>query len=189
MAAPASPTTRRWPSACARSAFTVSLQRYRHVVIGLNGRLDTLQAAVLLAKLPTFTEEVRLRQQVAARYATLIEGSNALRSAGVLAPIVEKDRTSVYAQYTVRVPRRDRVAVQMKAAGIPTAVHYPIPLHRQPVYEAAFAGRSWPLSEQAAAEVLSLPMHPFLGAEDQVRVVDALAAAVSEETASAAAGT
>ncbi|MGE0315514.1 MAG: DegT/DnrJ/EryC1/StrS family aminotransferase [Lautropia sp.] len=157
-------------------------ERYRHVAIGLNGRLDTIQAAVLLAKLPVFPDEVRARREAAARYTSLLSDAGLAGTdpdaGAVVAPFIGADDLSVYAQYTIRVAHRDAVAAHMKACGIPTAVHYPIPLHRQPVYEPAFGALRLPVAERAAAEVLSLPMHPYLTAQDQQRVVDALAAAV-----------
>ncbi|MBF0127398.1 MAG: DegT/DnrJ/EryC1/StrS family aminotransferase, partial [Magnetococcales bacterium] len=103
------------------------VEQYKHTLIGINGRLDTLQAAVLLAKLPGFEAEIEARQRVAARYAALLAGK-------VLIPQIRSENISVFAQYTVRVPERAKVREQMNAEGIPTAVHYPTPLHRQPVF-------------------------------------------------------
>jgi UDP-2-acetamido-2-deoxy-ribo-hexuluronate aminotransferase len=143
-------------------------KRYYHEVIGCNSRLDTLQAAVLLAKLPHFEREIELRNQVAERY------SEPLREA-FITPRVRSGCTSVYAQYTLRTPQREKVLTALKQAGIPVAVHYPVPLHRQP----AFAGLGYregdfPVAERAAREVFSLPMHPFLTAADQEGIIRVL---------------
>jgi UDP-2-acetamido-2-deoxy-ribo-hexuluronate aminotransferase len=143
-------------------------ERYRHELVGINSRLDTLQAAVLLAKLPHFEREIELRNQVAERYADFLRGQ-------ARTPQVAADCRSVFAQYTLRLPRREDIRQALAAAGIPIAVHYPIPLHLQP----AFAGLGYregdfPVAEKAAAEVLSLPMHPFLGAAEQQKIVEIL---------------
>lgn len=143
-------------------------QRHHHTLVGTNGRFDTLQAAVILAKLPHFEDEVQARARIGARYSDL------LRDICVV-PEVMPGNTHVYAQYTIRVPNRDAVAVALKAENIPTAVYYPKCLHEQPVF--ADLGYDWgdfPHSEQASREVLSLPMHPFLSDADQDRVVSAV---------------
>lgn len=153
-------------------------ERYHHVRVGVNARLDTLQAAILLAKLEVFDQEVELREGVAQRYHALIADAG-LAGEGVVVPTVEQGSTSVWAQYTIRLPNRADVVAEMKAAGVPTTIHYPRALHQQE----AFDGRSVlpapvPHSEKAAAEVLSLPMHPYLTEAEQAQVVAALAAAV-----------
>jgi UDP-2-acetamido-2-deoxy-ribo-hexuluronate aminotransferase len=143
-------------------------QRHEHSWLGMNGRFDTLQAAVLLAKLPHFHWEVRERARIGARYTDALRGT-----CGV--PEVAPGNTHVYAQYTIRVPKRDRVISQLKANGIPTAVYYPKCLHEQPVF--ANCGYLWgtfPQAEKASREVLSLPMHPFLGEAEQDHVVKIL---------------
>lgn len=140
-------------------------QRYRHERVGLNSRLDTLQAAVLLEKLAIFDDEVVRRARVAARY------DEAFRAAGLAPPFVEPGNDSVYAQYTLRFADRDAVAVHLKAAGIPTMVYYPLPLHRQP---ATTTEQSLPHAERASAEVLSVPMHPYLSADEVASIVDAI---------------
>jgi UDP-2-acetamido-2-deoxy-ribo-hexuluronate aminotransferase len=153
-------------------------ERYHHVRVGVNARLDTLQAAILLAKLEVFDEEVELREAAARRYHALIAEAG-LAEAGVVAPKVELGSTSVWAQYTIRVPNRAHVVAAMKAAGVPTTIHYPRSLHQQEAFDgAAVLPAPVPCSEAAAAEVLSLPMHPYLAEADQARVVAALAAAV-----------
>jgi UDP-2-acetamido-2-deoxy-ribo-hexuluronate aminotransferase len=141
------------------------VRRHEHTWVGLNGRFDPLQAAVLLAKLPHFEDEGAARGRIGARYSALLKDV-----AGV--PEVLPGNTHVYAQYTLRVPRRDEVAARLKEAGIPTAVYYPKCLHEQPVFAgtARIAG-SLAESEKAAQEVLSLPMHPFLDEATQDRVV------------------
>ncbi len=151
-------------------------RRYHHPRLGINGRLDTLQAAVLLAKLDVFDEEVTARARIGARYTQMI---NAVVP-GVTVPTLADGCTSVYAQYTIEVPQRDSVEAAMKARGIPTAVHYPIPLHLQPVF--ANLGHSkgdFPISEKAGERVMSLPMHPYLTEPDQDSVVRALAESIS----------
>lgn len=143
-------------------------KRYHHRYIGMGGRMDTLQAAVLLAKLPHYEEELQRRQAVADRYSELLDGS-------VTTPLIRDDRSCVWAQYTVRVKNRDHVQDRLKAAGIPTAVHYPMSLHQQECF--AYLGMSdgrFPVSEQAAAEVMSLPMNPFLLDEEISYVVENL---------------
>src|SRR5690606_29628248 len=144
-------------------------RRYHHIRVGVNSRLDTLQAAVLLPKLAILDEEIAARQQVAARYAEL------LADAPVVTPYVESHNNSVYGQYTVRVNDREQVQAQLKDAGVPTAVHYPIPLNKQPAV--ADAGASLPEGDAAAEQVISLPMHPYLAVEDQQRVISVLSAA------------
>ena len=150
-------------------------RRYHHALLGINGRLDALQAAILLVKFRHFQDEVARRQEAAARYQRLLEDL-----APQVRPVaVKEDRISVFAQYTVRVEagRRDQIRRVLADQGIPTAVHYPVPLHRQPVFaDAEHFGL--PEAERAAAEVLSLPMHPFLEEEEQARVVEALAKAL-----------
>lgn len=149
-------------------------QRYLHTSLGLNGRLDTLQAAVLLAKLPTFGEEVRQRQVAADGYASR------LAAIGLAPPFISKFNTSVYAQYTVRVPERSAVVRYLAAAGVPTAVHYPVPLHRQPVYAPTMGSKMFPAAEAAAESVVSLPMYAGITPEVQDRIVEALEAALSQ---------
>lgn len=145
-------------------------RRYHHVRIGVNSRLDTLQAAILLAKLQILDDEIAARQEVAARYAM------ALRALGVAPPEVAPNKTSAWAQYTIRLPDRDAVQARLADANVPTAVHYPTPLNRQPAV--ADPGAHLPESDRAAKEVLSLPMHPYLNAQTQAVITDALARAL-----------
>lgn len=131
-------------------------QRYHHKYIGMGGRLDTIQAAVLLAKLPYYSEEIRLRQQVADQY------SQALHNV-VNTPKIKMGRTSVWAQYTIRLKSREKIQKSLKKAGIPTAVHYPIPLHLQECFKyLGLKKGDFPVAETVSKEVLSLPMNPFL---------------------------
>lgn len=147
-------------------------ERYYHTILGLNGRLDTLQAAILLAKFPTFEAEILARQQVAKKYDNLLKGFVAI-------PKIAPDCLSAYAQYTIQVKDRLRVQAALKKQGIPTAVHYPIPLHQQPaLYVAQESSSTFVHAEQASATVLSLPMHPFLDAATQQYIAQALKEAV-----------
>jgi UDP-2-acetamido-2-deoxy-ribo-hexuluronate aminotransferase len=131
-------------------------KRYHHKYIGLGARLDTIQAAVLLAKLPHYVGEIKARQAVAQKY------SNNLESI-VTTPSVKKGRTSTWAQYTVRVDNRGRVQEKFNKGGVPTAVHYPLSLHLQECFKSLkYVVGSFPIAESAAEEVLSLPMNPFL---------------------------
>lgn len=141
-------------------------RRYHHIRVGLNGRLDTLQAAILLAKFEIFPEEVELRQKIAARYSNLLQGH-------VQIPFIESFNTSVYAQYTIMVNDRETVQQKLKDNGIPTAIHYPIPLNLQPVFAYLNqAAGSFPVSEEAAKSVISLPMDPYLSEKDQNTIVE-----------------
>ncbi len=144
--------------------------RYHHTRVGVGGRLDTLQAAVLLAKLKRFDWELQQRATIAARYDALLAAVP-----GVQCVAVRPDRNSVYAQYTVQVAQRSAVQAALQAAGVPTAVHYPRPLHRQPAYERFAPPSGCPVSERLAARVMSLPMSADLSAADQDRVVSVLA--------------
>ena len=150
--------------------------RYRHTRIGINGRLDTLQAAVLLAKLEVFDGELTARAEIADRY-------NALLKDAVHTPRVLPERTSAWAQYTIEVDDRETVEISLHGARIPTAVHYPTPLHLQPVYaelakEKEWASGSFPKAERAAERVLSLPMHPYMKPVEVDRVAEAVKEAV-----------
>ena len=149
--------------------------RYYHTRIGVGGRMDTLQCAILLAKLARFDWEVARRIELGNRYAAAIRASNA--KVGLLT--VRPDRTSVWAQYTVLVDNRDGVQEKMKQAGIPTAVHYPRPLHLQPAYEKLCDPKPMPVSESLASQVISLPMSADLSDSHVDVVVAALARATA----------
>ncbi len=139
-------------------------RRYHHIRVGVNSRLDTLQAAILLPKLEIFPQEILFRQQVASRYDAM------LNDVGILTtPFIESYNTSVYAQYTIRMSERTALQEKLKAAGIPTVVHYPIPLNKQPAVADATAHLS--VGDEVAEHVLSLPMHPYLSEQDQKFIV------------------
>jgi len=138
-------------------------KRYHHTLLGMNSRLDTLQAAILLVKLRIFPDEVKARQRIGQRYTDLLQSH--VKTVQLLA-----ENTSVYAQYTIAVPERDAIQAMLKLANIPTAVHYPIPLHQQPIF-AEQQPLHLPHAEDAANHVISLPMHPYLTLEDQNYIV------------------
>lgn len=147
--------------------------RYQHKYVGMNARLDTLQAAVLLAKWPHFEDEANARHRIGLRYTELLRDV-------VQTPVLEPNtKRSVFAQYTIRVKNRDKVIEKLREAGIPTAVHYPIPLHLQEAYTyLGYKKGDFPMAEKAAEEVVSLPMHPFLSEEDQDTIVKMVKQAV-----------
>ncbi len=142
-------------------------KRHHHTMVGTNGRFDTIQAAVLLGKLPHFEWEVGERNRIGARYSDALRGS-------VTVPEVAAGNSHVYAQYTIRVNNRDQIGAKLKEQGIPTAVYYPKCLHEQPIFSHVAKLGDLPESERAAQEVLSLPMHPYLSETDQDRVVEAV---------------
>ncbi len=149
-------------------------RRYNHPLIGLNARMDTIQAAITIEKLAIFPDEVRERERIGNIY------SEALKDV-VKTPPTEDGYTHVYGQYTIEVDERDKVIEQVNGEGIPLAVHYPIPLHLQPAFEyLGYKKGSFPDSEKAASRVLSLPMSPYLSNEDQGRVIDAIRSAVTK---------
>jgi UDP-2-acetamido-2-deoxy-ribo-hexuluronate aminotransferase len=138
-------------------------KRYYHKYIGVNSRLDTLQAAILNVKLKHFEKEIEMRQQVAQRYTVLLKNS-----VNVITPSIMPERTSVWAQYTIRIKDRDTVQEKLKAQGIPTAVHYPRSLHLQEAF--AFCGGKegdFPVAEMASKEVMSIPMSSYLTEYEQ----------------------
>lgn len=142
-------------------------RRYHHIRVGVNSRLDTLQAAILLPKLEIFAEEITLRQQVAETYNTM------LSEAGITTtPFIEAHNTSAYAQYTIQVDNREQVQAKLNEAGIPTAVHYPIPLNKQPAV--ADSNAVLPVGDAVAERVMSLPMHPYMNEEQQNEIVEML---------------
>lgn len=131
-------------------------QRYIHATLGINGRFDTIQAAVLLEKLKIFDSEVIKRHEIGAHYTELLKNH-------AVTPQIAEHNTSVYAQYTIRVPHREIFCKKLNSAGIPTAVHYPLPLTQQPLLQKMKCAEvALPHTECAAAEVVSLPMHPYL---------------------------
>jgi UDP-2-acetamido-2-deoxy-ribo-hexuluronate aminotransferase len=148
--------------------------RYVHSRVGVGGRLDTLQAAVLLAKLQRFDWELQRRHEIGARYGQLLADVPGVRTLAV-----RPDRDCVWGQYTVFVERRGELQAALQARGIPTAVHYPMPLHRQPAFAARCRAAALPCSERVAARVLSLPMSADLSFDDQARVVAGLRRALA----------
>ncbi len=149
-------------------------RRYHHSRLGVNGRFDTIQAAILLAKLELFDQEVEARARIGARYTELL---TAVSQSAVIPPYIESHNTSVYAQYTVQVESRESVQKKLHELNIPTAVHYPVPLHLQPVFaELGLREGSFPLSEEAGKRVMSLPMHPYMKDDELKRIVHALLA-------------
>jgi UDP-2-acetamido-2-deoxy-ribo-hexuluronate aminotransferase len=151
-------------------------RRYHHPRIGINGRMDTLQAAILLAKLEIFDEEVAARARIGERYTELLRDS-------VVTPYIAPENTSVYAQYTVQVDKRDDLQKKLKEHGIPTAVHYPVPLHLQPAFAGLNQGEgSFPVAVDAAKRVMSLPMHPYLALIEQDAIVETLLKSVLGQT-------
>jgi UDP-2-acetamido-2-deoxy-ribo-hexuluronate aminotransferase len=143
-------------------------KRYHHTVVGMNGRLDTLQAAILLAKMEVFEEEVELRQEIGARYTELLQDE-------VVTPYIEPYNTSVYGQYTVQVENREIVQEKLKVARIPTAVHYPTPLHVQPIFSYLNIPKgSFAIAEKIADKVISLPMSAWLTQNEQEKICSIL---------------
>ncbi|WP_346355410.1 DegT/DnrJ/EryC1/StrS family aminotransferase [Azotosporobacter soli] len=150
-------------------------RRYHHSLIGVNGRMDTLQAAILLAKLEVFEDEIERRAKIAQNYTELLHDL-------VVTPHIEADCSSVYAQYTVLVDNREELQERLQTAGIPTAVHYPIPLHLQPVFAYLNQGEgAYPIAETIAKKVMSLPMSPYLTERDQLTTVKKIRELVSLE--------
>ena len=145
-------------------------QRYVHTRVGVGGRMDTLQCAIVLAKLERFEWEVQQRHEIGERY------NQRLDQAGIPRIQQRADRTSVYAQYTVMVPNREALQKRLAEAGIPTAVHYPVPLNEQPAYKHLCCSDCTPVAQQLAKQVMSLPMSAELMPEPQQYIVAALVA-------------
>lgn len=148
--------------------------QYDNVRLGLNSRLDTLQAAVLLEKLAILPEEMELRQEVAARY-------NELLADAVKVPVVPAGNRSAWAQYAIETPARDRVRARLQEEGIPSVVYYEKPLHLQQAYAAyPRTPKGLPVSESLPERILCLPMHPYLARDDQERIARIVRRAVAE---------
>jgi dTDP-4-amino-4,6-dideoxygalactose transaminase len=147
--------------------------KYDNVRIGMNGRMDTLQAAVLLAKFDIFPEEIELRQQVARRYSQLLN-----QQADVQTPVVPGEMISAWAQYSVLAKdetHRTQLQAKLKEAGIPTAIYYPKPLHLQTAFKfLGYEEGDFPVSEDFSGRIFSLPMHPYLSDSDQEAIVEAM---------------
>jgi len=142
--------------------------KYENVRIGVNSRLDTIQAAILIEKLKIFPEEIDMRERVARRYTQAFRRSNRVKP-----PHVIEGAQSTWAQYTIEVPNRDKLAADLKAKGIPTAIYYPTPLSHQKGY-AHFPSIGTPVSDRICKHVLSLPMHPYLDEDTQDRIIAAV---------------
>ena len=154
-------------------------RRYHHVRLGINARMASIQAAVLLQKLTVFDDELVMRQRAAKCYQTLLEESAS--DMGMTLPVVAPDNTSTWAQYTVQVDCRDQVQSALAQRGVPTAVHYPAPIPLQPAM--ADSSNQYPVSALSAQRVLSLPMHPYLNSVTQQRIADQLIRVVKETMA------
>lgn len=148
-------------------------RRYHHIRVGVNSRLDTIQAAILLPKLAIFDEEMAQRQKVAQTYGSMLQGIGLTTT-----PFIEAHNVSAWAQYTVRVKQREVVQESLKLTGVPTAVHYPIPLNKQPAV--ADDNVALPIGDAVAKEVMSLPMSPTLTSQDQDQVCAALHKAINQ---------
>lgn len=143
-------------------------KRYYHKYIGMGGRLDTIQAAVLLVKLRHYENDLALRQEVARKYDAALESKHP-------SPFIAPGRTSAYAQYSIRVQNREILQEKLKASGIPTAVHYPIPLHLQECFTyLGYKKGDLPISETIANEIMSLPMNPYVNNEEINYIVSML---------------
>ncbi|MCB4770283.1 DegT/DnrJ/EryC1/StrS aminotransferase family protein [Ancylobacter sp. Lp-2] len=152
------------------------VDKYENVRIGMTGRLDTIQAAILLEKLAIFEDEVAARDRAAKRY------NEALADVCIV-PMVDPRATSVWAQYTIRLPHgvRDGLAATLQKEGVPTAVYYRIPMHKQPAYaQYPAAGNGLPVSEALSGEVISLPMHAYLDEASQDRIIAAVRRALGK---------
>jgi len=144
-------------------------ERYKHKYIGINGRLDAVQAAVLDVKLKHFDKELTSRDEIGSRYSDLLEDSN------VITPKISATNTSVYAQYSVRVKDRESLVAKLSAKDIPTAVHYPVPLHLQEAFKSlGYQRGDFPVSEEISEQIMSLPMSPFLTELQQDYIADAI---------------
>ncbi|MBS4167784.1 DegT/DnrJ/EryC1/StrS family aminotransferase [Parachlamydia sp. AcF125] len=143
-------------------------KRHHHTCLGMNGRLDTMQAAILLAKFPHFEQELKARGKIGAFYSRALAGYCVI-------PAIQEGNTHVYAQYTIRTPERDGLAKFLSSKGIPTGIYYPKCVHEQPVFASlGYRKGAFPVAEKMAEEVISLPMHPWLTEEEQIKIVNAV---------------
>ncbi len=146
-----------------------SKKKYIHEVVGINGRMDTIQAAILNVKLKYFPKEIEKRHFIANKYKELILNNE------LILPTIKKDRSSVFAQFTIRTKNRSKFLEKLTSFDIPTAIYYPIPLHLQKCYEIlGYKIGDFPISEKVAKEVFSIPMSPFLNSEDQNFIANSL---------------
>ena len=157
------------------------IARYRHKYIGINGRLDAMQAAVLNAKLKYFKSEIEKRIEIGSNYTKKIKAMYKGETSDIITPFIPEGKVSVYAQYSIRVKNRDKVMEKLNEKGIPTAVHYPIPLHMQECFkDYGFKQSNLDISETVSKEILSLPMSAFLKEDDQDYIVENLCNIVLE---------
>jgi UDP-2-acetamido-2-deoxy-ribo-hexuluronate aminotransferase len=144
-------------------------KRYHHKYIGMGGRLDTIQAAVLNVKLKHYKKDLALRQEVAQKYTEQFK----IYHSKFITPIVKDDRTSAWAQYSIRVKNRDQLQTELKEKGIPTAVHYPMPLHLQECFKyLGYKEGDFPIAERVSKEIMSLPMNPYVSDEEIEYIVE-----------------
>ena len=142
--------------------------KYDNVRLGINGRLDTLQAAILLSKIEIFDEEIMLRQEVAERYNTALKGSYEI-------PVIKEHNTSAWAQYSVLHNKRETIVNKLNTMDIPSAIYYPKPLHLQKVFSyLGYSDGCFPVAERISKEIFSIPMYPYLKKEDQDKIIDTL---------------
>ena len=142
-------------------------KRYHHQYIGIGGRLDTIQAAVLLVKLRHYKKDLLLRQEVASKY------TDALQDKNVILPYIDSRAQSAWAQYSIRIKNRDEVQLKLKEAGVPTAVHYPMPLHLQECFKyLGYKFGDFPIAEKISTEIMSLPMNPYLTENEIIYISD-----------------
>jgi len=144
-------------------------ERYKHKYIGINGRLDAIQAAVLNVKLKYFDTEVKQREEIAQRYTQLLKGLD------IVTPYIESYNTSVYAQYSIRVQNRENFVSKLNKNDIPTAIHYPLALHLQEAFSyLGYKQGDFPVSEKVSKEIVSLPMSPYLTKEQQDFIINTI---------------
>ncbi len=144
-------------------------ERYKHKYIGINGRLDAVQAAILNVKLKHFDDEVVAREEIGSRYSDLLE------DADVITPKIAEGNTSVYAQYSIRVKDREAMVTKLSDEGVPTAVHYPVPLHLQEAFKGlGYKVGDFPISEEVSEQIMSLPMSPYLTEKEQDFIIQAI---------------
>ncbi|HFU74686.1 MAG TPA: DegT/DnrJ/EryC1/StrS family aminotransferase [Arcobacter sp.] len=144
-------------------------KRYHHEYIGMGGRMDTIQCAVVDVKLKHYAKDLKRRQEVAQKY------TEALKDKALILPYIDERATSAFAQYSIRIQNRDEVQVQLKEQGIPTAVHYPMPLHLQECFEyLGYTKGDFPIAETVSQEILSLPMNPYVRGDEIDFIVESL---------------
>jgi UDP-2-acetamido-2-deoxy-ribo-hexuluronate aminotransferase len=142
-------------------------KRYHHKYIGMGGRMDTIQCAIVGVKLKHYKKDLALRQEVAKKYTNQFK----IKNSSFIIPIVKDDRTSAWAQYSIRVKNRDEVQIKLKEKGIPTAVHYPMPLHLQECFKyLGYKEGDFPISEKVSKEIMSLPMNPYV-TDDEIEYI------------------